>query len=397
MEFFCGTNQATIPVPPGTQMGGYAARNEPSKGEHDPLHVKTIALRAGTCQADTIIIVACDLVGLEQGEVRAVKEDIHARAGVPAGNILIAATHTHSGPRTIALFGEPCDGYKRVYELIQASIMDALGKMEPASLHVAKCKIENVTFNRRVYDPSSAPVDDECTVLVARGCDGEARAIAYNFACHPVVMGADNLLVSSDWVFYANEAVKRAFPRAMPVFLQGSSGNLNPVNTPIIGDVPKHTFDDAASIGTPVGEAVAQAATGASPVSIALPAGTIKEVSIVADDEDKEEIFTFAAGVKTGEGYRVKTLVQALSVGNVSIAGVPGELFSEISLAIKASQPGRHVMVVGYANDYIGYIPTLANYMAGGYEVAMMSLSEDEGSIIERAAIDALQEVMKER
>ncbi|MBN2152402.1 MAG: hypothetical protein JW839_13200, partial [Candidatus Lokiarchaeota archaeon] len=115
-------------------------------------------------------------------------------------------------------------------------------------------------------------------------------------------------------------------------------------------------------------------------------------ISIPADDADKAEIFTFADGEVSGGKLVVSTSVQAITLDGIAFVGVPGELFSEIGIRIKKSSTLANVLVVGYANDYVGYIPTRENYLAGGYETAMMALSEDEGEVVERAAAGALKE-----
>jgi len=61
--------------------------------------------------------------------------------------------------------------------------------------------------------------------------------------------------------------------------------------------------------------------------------------------------------------------VQTLQLGDVVLVAVPGELFVELGFAIKQALAPLHTIVVGYANDNIGYIPTRASYPQGGYEV----------------------------
>ncbi len=159
---------------------------------------------------------------------------------------------------------------------------------------------------------------------------------------------------------------------------------------------PPHTFDDCKLIGDQVGDAVVVLAKGARPAPDPSKARGIElTITIKADDVDKAEIFTFADGKASGGEFVVTSSVQAIAFDGIAFAGIPGELFSEIGIHIKKGAPFDHVLVVGYANDYIGYIPTKANYLAGGYETAMMTLSEDEGEIVERAASKSLKEAKK--
>ncbi|NMC04252.1 MAG: hypothetical protein GYA24_03525 [Candidatus Lokiarchaeota archaeon] len=394
-SILAGMNATRIVLPEGVVLGGYGGRDDPSKGEHDPLHVRSCAIKIGT---ETMVIVSCDLVGLERRHVIAVKERINEQLGIPPSNVLISAIHTHAGPRNIAIFGDPFPGHEQIYKLIEQSIAGAVAAMEPAIVAIASGKIGGVSFNRRVYDPTSEHVDDDCLVLVIKPSvarkEQDIFGVVYNFACHPVVMGATNLMISADWVHFANEKIQAAWPGVIPMFLQGACGNLNPVNTPIVGQVPIHTFNDAKLIGDQVGDAVVAIASHASPViDPGVVAGIETTIVIEADDPDKAEVFTFADGKTEGGKFIVTSSVQALGFDNTGIAGVPGELFSEIGIRIKNEAPFANVLVVGYANDYIGYIPTRANYLAGGYETSMMTLREEEGEIVEKAVTDALKRV----
>ena len=392
MRIKVGTSQKKIDIPPGTPMGGYSARNKPSEGEHDPLHVKSLVISVND---QICVITSCDLVGLEKKAIEAVKARVSQNLNINTSNILISATHTHSGPRNIAIFGEPFEGFEKIYDLIEQSIIQATKSMEPATLSVSTIAIPEVSFNRRDYDPSSEFVDNECVVLAIKNQSGEVVCVAYNFANHPVVMGADNLLITADWVYYANNEIKNKFKNALPLFLQGSCGNLNPINTPLSGTVPKHDFDDCAEIGKPIGKAVCRGVEESKSFVINEPSGEIKELSIEADDEDKYEIFTFADGKVENDTFTVNTIVQAIAIGDIAFIGIPGEVISKISMDIKQKSPFANTVIIGYANDYIGYIPTRENYIAGGYEALMMSLSEEEGKIILDASIDSLEELKK--
>ena len=65
----------------------------------------------------------------------------------------------------------------------------------------------------------------------------------------------------------------------------------------------------------------------------------------------------------------VNAEVQLIRFGDVAVVGVPGEFFVELGLAIKAQARVRQVLVCGFANDNIGYIPARRAYARGGYEV----------------------------
>src|SRR5262249_38832837 len=88
---------AAIDITPGVgiPMGGYGARGGNSTGIHDPLFVRTLVLEDGEM---TVVIAVCDLVGVPLELAEQARRLIEEECGIPAGNVCISATHTHSGP-----------------------------------------------------------------------------------------------------------------------------------------------------------------------------------------------------------------------------------------------------------------------------------------------------------
>jgi hypothetical protein len=178
------------------------------------------------------------------------------------------------------------------------------------------------------------------------------------------------------------------------MFVNGTPGNTNPINSPMSGGKPRN-FDDCKEIGDMTAEGVIKALE--SPISIKtdLIKGHTEQVELVANDEDKEEIFTFANGKLENGEFKVTTVVQAIRIGDLAIVTAPGEYFPQVAKTIKEASPFKFTIVAGYSNDYIGYVGKREHFLAGGYEMFMMSLSEDEGEILENASLQALQKINK--
>ncbi len=60
--------------------------------------------------------------------------------------------------------------------------------------------------------------------------------------------------------------------------------------------------------------------------------------------------------------------IHAVRIGNGVIATGPGEIFTEIGLAVKERSPAEVTLYAGYTNGAISYFPTAAEYPLGGYE-----------------------------
>jgi hypothetical protein len=86
--------------------------------------------------------------------------------------------------------------------------------------------------------------------------------------------------------------------------------------------------------------------------------------------------------------------IAAVRVGDAAFVFLPGEPFVEIGLAIREASPWKFTMVAGYAEDYIGYIPTEKAFKNGGYETgpgAWSRVAPGSDRIVRQAAVDLLE------
>ena len=90
---------------------------------------------------------------------------------------------------------------------------------------------------------------------------------------------------------------------------------------------------------------------------------------------------------------RVRTWVQALRIGDLGIAAVPGELLVELGLDLKARSPFSQTMVIELANDSVGYLPTRQSYEEGGYEPEASVFAPGCGEQIVDVALDLLKQL----
>lgn len=90
---------------------------------------------------------------------------------------------------------------------------------------------------------------------------------------------------------------------------------------------------------------------------------------------------------------RVRTWVQALRIGDLGIAAVPGELLVELGLDLKARSPFSQTIVIELANDSVGYLPTRQSYEEGGYEPEASVFAPGCGEQIVDAALGLLKQL----
>ncbi|MBM4036077.1 MAG: hypothetical protein FJ291_30455 [Planctomycetes bacterium] len=403
-QLMAGTAKVNLTPYVGAFLAGFGSRDHGCEGIHDELFARALALQAG----DTALcIVACDLIGLTRESVETIRKQIEALTAIPAANVMLACTHTHSG-HVMGLLRHPGLDPELVHvtekKIAGAAIM-AHRALAEAALGAGKGKAR-IGVNRREKKPEGVvlgknpegPTDSEVGVLRVDDAQGKPVAIVVNHACHPVVLGGKNYLVSADYPGQVAAFVESIYGDATCLYLNGCCGNINPG---IVGG----TFEDARRFGTFLGaEAVKTtenirptpkahlAASGAvaeaplAPLPSAEEARATVEQRTRALDEQlaKGEVSRALYDTDWQRGWardvmaeysktdrqRTRPLeIQALRLGDALLIGTPGETFVEIGLAIKAASPMPKTFPVAYANGNVGYIPTAKAFDEGGYEV----------------------------
>jgi hypothetical protein len=267
-------------------------------------------------------------------------------------------------------------------------------------------------MNRRT--PDGKPVDEEIGILRVDDEDGQPRAVLVNYACHPTVLGPDNLLATGDFPATTIEHLEMALgPDGFALFLNGTQGNIGPGHSSELSAIgiiaPGRTFERAAELGAKLARAVLTAlpsvpttgesrlGSGSLPVDLPLktypppgetarclgeaerrlsklPAGT-KEYNKAKTELLYASIENYYANETAGMNGRLPVELQGLRTGDAAFIGLPAEVFVETGLRIKRSAPHR-VFLAGLANGYIGYLPESAAYAAGGYEVVSAKVNE---------------------
>lgn len=387
-----GVSQVDITPPTGLAMTGYIARLGNAMGTHDPLYAKALIFDDGQHRA---AFISCDVLAFDRHFVAATRAAIERQTGFPGANVLIACTHTHSGPATIFL--RDCGEVDRMWmkELrrrLVAVFAAALDNRQPARVGFGRGHLAGRSQNRR--QPGDV-MDPEVGVLRVDRADGRPLAVALNFTCHPTILGPDNLLYSADYPGYTTRQIEAA-TGAPVLFLTGAIGDVGPVQ---VGG-----YTDAEALGGAVADAAlavllqiecqvaARVAVASETLELPLlPLPSLREVEQAARASHAHLQAAEAAGEAiparihramlgwaedTLAGLRLNRLartvaaeVQMIGVGDVWLAGIPGELFVELGLAIKRGLHPRPAFICGYANDDIGYLPTRAAYARGGYEV----------------------------
>jgi neutral ceramidase len=370
-----GVAEIDITPPPGHPMAGYMARDGDSTGTHDHLFAQVLVMLVDGDQS--AVLVTLDILGIDAMCANLWKQSIAHILQVPAENMMICASHTHCGPAGLqAWFGATPSRDTQLIQFIQNRLVEAgkqaMAALQPAQLTMSSGTLEGISGDRNRPEND---VDKQVTVLGFENSDHKRIAILFHFACHPTVLGADCRLYSADLPGAARKTIRSAYPEAVALYLNGAAGNVSTRFTR-----RSQTFDEVERLGGLLGEKVLSLLDRVEQVDPSqstpfivwkhfrlelpfrpladLPARSILETS---DDQIEQTRAQGAAIEKelhdrfTGKEAQVGTL-SLLGIGPCLLAFVPGEPFNDLAVATRQVSP--FALVIGYANDYLGYFPT---------------------------------------
>jgi hypothetical protein len=355
-----------ITPPAGTPIAGHVRAY---KGVRGALHAVVLLLDDGKTRA---ALVTTDLVDSNSEATQAFRAAVAGAAGLREANILVAASHNHSGPGWVA---NP-DWNRKVIRDVAAAVA-AAKDMQPVSVGYGEDKIDFNINRRKVIDGRAVvrlnpegPCDRRVKVL--RFDDGRSLdplAVLLHCVCHPCVHTWGDRFTppfpdgypraSADFPGEAKAFVERVYDgRTRALFLQGCAGDIRP-NLPGF----PYRCGDEADIRW-IGRSLGCAAVRASDRSVVREELSKRPAAYPIRCASQVVEVPAAKGGKT-----VRCELQALRVGPYLFLTLPGEPFVEYGFRLEKAVADRAVpIVVGYANGSIGYICTAKAHKEGGYE-----------------------------
>jgi neutral ceramidase len=386
----------------------------PGSTVRDPLFVRAIVISNGnTCAA---------LVGADQGGLpgdlveRATKKAADA-TGCSAQNFVVSATHTHSGGTGPMGFGGKPDA-NQVEAAIVSSVTRAKAQLQPATMGFGTTQVY-LNVNRDLFDGQkwyqapnpNGPSDKTLSVLEFLGADKRPIAVYMNYAMHPIDFYLTGV-ISADFAGEASRYIEKRYVKSVAIFAQGASGDQNPaILRPLFKALGYRTRTDYMTDdrvdATPVAKALSQELNANARLIQALK-DPVPDKDLPAYREALAEDGEFVAsmGATVGEsaievmknktpytdstgviwsgqttfscpgrdrldnsaregvlppykdGADVAITVGVLRLGDLYIASVNGEVYSDIAARLKREAPESKLMVSTLANGMAnsGYI-----------------------------------------
>jgi neutral ceramidase len=400
----------------------------PAENVHDELHARCLVLDDGSTK---LVFAIIDIIGINRDVVDEIRNIASRETGIPRENMLISAIHTHSATsvqgdgekRRRYSHGEPLDDYQKYFiRKVADGIRIANYNLEPARIAWGTCDVPQHVFVRRwkmkagtenrnpfggvdqvVMNPGIANpnllepagiTDPQVSFIAVQSAAGRPISLLANYSLHYVGgtpkgdISADYFAVFADRI---QELIKadRQSPPFVGIMSNGTSGNINNINfrgpaeklAPyekikiVANDVAQEVFRVYQTLSYK-DYVTLNAAQTELPLKIRKPdqkmidyankvlakPATEKPYHVHEKDYANRTLLTL------GWPDEVKVILQVFRIGDLGVAALPFETFTDTGLAIKKQNPFKHAFTIELANGSYGYLPTPEQHKLGGYE-----------------------------
>lgn len=415
-----GVCKIDITPPVGYLLQGHSARNKPSKKIHDPLYLKCLSIFDGK---NRVFIITSDLIEFTPEFVNPLKKDIYKKFKIHPSKILLTASHTHTGPLMVSAHyysEKPLPDYiSLLKKKIIGCLIHCINDEEEGIIKFGKGKVNIGIVNRRKktingikMEPNfEGPIDEEVSVIRIDRKDGNPKVIFFNYSCHPTTLSTDIYEISADYPGVAQREIENFYKSSIAMFSNGCCGDVRPaIIDKKTGKFKGGSFEDIEKMGKILFSKVVEVSEKAENIKVNDVKGIskifnfeldksliprneeeLKEICKYYKEKYKVEIFEkwfeiIREKIRKKEKFltSIKGELQVIKIGEISILGLPGEIMVEIGLKIKELYKKEKLIICGYSNGVISYIPTSNAIEEGGYEVLTFLYSTDRVAPFEK-------------
>jgi neutral ceramidase len=424
----------TTPSAP-VRMAGYGSRTTPSQGVAHPLVAKALAL--ADAHGHKVVMVTCDIIGFRRTFTNRVKDRVKDKYGLPHDDVVLFASHNHAGPALVeprenALAAVSArDGFQnnveytnKLEDMLVNLVGEALAKMEPASLsygvgraHFALNRREPTAKGIKLGKNPAGPTDESVPILRVQNASGKPLAIVFGYACHNTTLRPDMMKIAADFAGYAQDRIETDNPGATALFVTGCAGDADPH--------PFGTLEMAKEHGEELAEAVKLVldhSTWMFSLAGSLRAAFTETTIHFSGPTDRASYERLLNDPNSGRKNHAKRMIEAIDQGRpirteypyysvhaialgdqLTLLALSGEVVVDYAIRLQKELggEGRTLWVAAYANDVVGYIPSVRVLREGGYEGGEayygstwpVPFAEDIESIVVNAARDVVKKV----
>ena len=408
--FRIGAATRVINPPVGAYVQGAGVARRATE-IRDNLEANGLYLSDGKTQ---ILLVSCDLAGLNSAHVATIREAMEEATGIPRRNILIACTHTHGGPSLLKTnYLMPVD--HAYLEQLQTWLVEiskeAIESARPGKIGWGK-GTARIGFNRRLcwadgthtmhgdasredFAGLEGPDDPQHLAIFAADTSGKLVAVLHHNTTHPTIFYAAGIY-SADFPGEARKILRNQLGHVPVLYLNGAQGDIaidDMLNRR--GESREEKLQRIARMTADETLRLYKNVTYHDHPALAHTHEDLKVKVRLPDPDRLVEARKVLARIDAGENIRgmqmimafgavhlqetfgetpVDTLpVHAVRIGDVALITQPCELYCQFGLDIKRRSPAPITAVVGLADGFGGYCPTIYGILGGGYSGAPLN------------------------
>ena len=352
-EFRAGVAVRIVTPDPLLPVSGGVGPSSPVSKKEGDLTVRALVLADGNTR---VAIVSVDFLGFPA----VLGNKARARVkGIPAENILIGATHTHSAPDCYGFadhagkFSTDLSYLDRVCSRIAEAIGEAIDQLRPAGVKIATGEAQGkIAFNayaERLFDR-------RCHVLQMIGADGKPFATLVNYAVHPEVLGPEAGILSPDLIGPLYDHIREQ-GGGTGIFMNSAEGGMVTADDRGADGKSIRAWPECVRIGNLLAEEalrIVQAAPEQRNPRLFCAARTVSFP--VESPLLRAVMMSSPLRYPTNDASRVTTRLNLVNIGNAQILTIPGEALPNIGCYLKRKMRGEHNLLFGLTNDAFGYI-----------------------------------------
>lgn len=321
--------------------------------------------------------------------------------GIPAENIIIGVTHTHSAPDAYGFPNEKgevladADYLDWCVQQIADAVNEANKNLEPASLKIAvgeaKGKIAYNYYAPRLYDP-------RCGVIQAIATTGDNKgkvlSTLVNYAIHPEVIGPGRGILTPDLCGPLYDRIESKVG-GVAIFMNGAQGGMVTADNRRPDDKEANDYEECTRIGELLADEALRIVGEADVQENPNLFCASKTIEFPVESEMMRMLIDNSSmGLNLSNGYNIKTNINLVNIGSAQVLTIPGEALPNIGYYLKRNMHTKDAFLFGLTNDAFGYIISKEDFNSfERYEyISRTCLGEMTGEIFTQEALQLIQE-----
>lgn len=366
---------------------GIDGDNKLYEGEHrsrGELSASALSIKSG---GKTVVIVGLDLTGINDSFTAMVKKELHKKRSLPPSAVFINSSHTHFAPVTqnwptwqeSNRIADSTYLYEFVREAIVKAVEESLDNAKPAELFFGRGRAQ-LGYNRSLRDRPDI-YDDAVDVIRFRFLHDHSEGCLFMAACHPVFSeSVERFTISANFPGVARKVIEEKKGISRTVFLQGTAGDINPLDNPEYITGEKLGTEVIEVLDRPMNQISGPISCFLDTIDIEVPLKSREEILAYTRDEAINSNAILAERNHTWgkimldylqngkKQFPMPVYVHTLNIGNWKLVGLSREATTPYSFRVKGLWPDKMISVAGYTNDVSSYLPTRLHIEKRNYE-----------------------------